>query len=92
MPRKLFGQHFVFFVRENHLHYPRLGFAISVKEVRKSITRNTLKRIVRESFRLNQYHLANFDIVVIASANAASAARSDLRKSVNKHWERIKKS
>ena len=91
-PRKLFSQHFVFFIRKNHLDYPRLGFAISVKKVRKSVTRNFLKRIIRESFRLNQYRLSNFDIVVIASTNAAISAAPDLRKSVNKQWERIIKS
>jgi ribonuclease P protein component len=40
--------------RKNGGHEARLGLAISKKHCRKSTSRNTIKRIVRESFRQHQ--------------------------------------
>jgi ribonuclease P protein component len=43
--------------RDNGGHEARLGLAISKKHCRKSTSRNTIKRIVRESFRQHQQQL-----------------------------------
>ena len=44
----------------------RLGLAISKKVYKKAVDRNLRKRIARETFRLQQTQLGNFDMVVMA--------------------------
>ena len=45
---------------------PRLGLVIAKKHVRLATQRNRIKRLLRESFRLNQHLLAGLDIVILA--------------------------
>jgi len=52
--------------RFNVLGYPRLGLSISRKNIKKSYKRNTIKRLIRETFRLLQHKLISMDFVVIA--------------------------
>ena len=44
----------------------RLGFVIAKKHVKHAVQRNRIKRIVRESFRLNQAEMADNDFVILA--------------------------
>jgi ribonuclease P protein component len=66
-----------------------LGLAIAKKSLRLAVERNRVKRIVRESFRLNQHGLTGVDIVVLSRKGIASANPEKLRKSLDKHWLRI---
>ncbi|WP_221774916.1 ribonuclease P protein component, partial [Citrobacter braakii] len=52
--------------RENGLDHPRLGLVIGKKSVKLAVQRNRLKRLMRDSFRLNQKMLAGLDIVIVA--------------------------
>ena len=47
----------------------RLGLAISKKEYKKAVDRNHLKRLARETFRLNQDCFGSVDFVVMAKNN-----------------------
>ncbi|MDQ7016639.1 MAG: ribonuclease P protein component [Gammaproteobacteria bacterium] len=64
----------------------RLGLAIAKKNVRHANGRNRIKRIVRESFRLNQTQIEHLDIVVMAKRAAADADKLELRKSIDRQW------
>ena len=69
--RKVSGRYFLILARENQLEHARLGLVVGKKNVPKAIRRNRLKRLLRNSFRLNQDLLAGLDIVILA--------RSDIR-------------
>ena len=71
--------------------YPRLGLAIAKKKIKKSVARQRIKRIVRESFRLNQDRLAGWDIVVMAQSGADKADNRIIFGSLERHWERLSK-
>ncbi|MEK7449523.1 MAG: ribonuclease P protein component [Planctomycetota bacterium] len=59
------NKHLVIRYRTNQLSFSRLGIAISKKKVKAASRRNYLKRLVRESFRLNKHQLPKgLDIVV----------------------------
>jgi len=66
-----------------------LGLAIAKKIIKKAVHRNVIKRTVRESFRLQQEHLGNLDIVVLARKEALGASLENLRKSLEKHWHKL---
>lgn len=69
---------------------PRLGLAISRKQLRRAVDRNRIKRIVRESFRLHAASLPAVDIVVLARQPAATAEARQLTRALSKHWNRIR--
>ena len=74
---------------ENHHEHPRLGLAIAKKTIRKAVTRNLIKRAIRENFRLQQHQLPQIDIVVLARRDAVNASPALLKKSLDKHWLRL---
>lgn len=51
--------------RINNLKYPRIGILISKKYSKLSHERNKIKRVIRESFRLNRKKLPNLDFLFI---------------------------
>jgi ribonuclease P protein component len=68
---------------------PRLGLAISVRAAGGGASRNRIKRLVRESFRLSRSQLPAADIVVMARPGIAARDNADIRASLGRHWERI---
>lgn len=77
--------------RANGRNFPRLGLAISKRQVREAADRNRIKRVSRESFRLHQRQLAGFDFVVMARSPASQADHEHLHRSLRKHWQRLVK-
>ena len=72
--------------RANGLGHPRLGLAISKRNIRHANDRNRIKRLIRESFRLNQHELAGIDVVVMARTAAIKADHETLFRSLQHHW------
>jgi ribonuclease P protein component len=56
-----------------------------------AVGRNRLRRLTRESFRLNRHKLGNLDIVVLAQQAAKDATNNDLLHSLEKHWDKLGK-
>ncbi len=88
-PVKSTDNFFTLLAIRNDLDHPRLGLAIAKKNIRKAVTRNLIKRSVRENFRLKQYDLINIDVIVLARRDAANASLALLAKSLDKHWLKL---
>ncbi len=73
----------------NGLEHPRLGLTIAKKHVKKACQRNRIKRVVRNSFRLQQHALPPVDIVVIAKKGVDELDNAALQKLVNKLWRKL---
>lgn len=80
---------FLILSRPNGLDHPRLGLVIAKKHVRNATDRNRIKRIVRETFRLQQHQLFPLDTVVLARAGAGDLDKAALAKVFNKLWRKL---
>jgi ribonuclease P protein component len=82
---------FTLLVGKDQQDRARLGFAIAKKQVKRAVDRNKLKRLVRESFRKQQYELPNTGIVVMVRFNVLKLSRQQIVERLNKHWRRVSK-
>ncbi len=68
--KKRVFSNFIVFLLPNGLSHPRLGVTVS-KRIGKAHTRNRIKRLIREYFRLHQHeYKSSMDIVIIARKGA----------------------
>jgi ribonuclease P protein component len=88
--RKFADAYFSLSVLANHETYPRLGLSIATRTFRTAVARNRIKRLARESFRLNQHSLPPVDVTVSARDAARLASLKDLRVSLEGHWKSIR--
>ncbi len=72
--------------------HARLGMAVSLRTAGTAVRRNRIRRLIRESFRLNQGRLPSADIVVNARAATREAGARQLADSLEKLWDRIGRS
>ena len=64
------NKYLVMYVLENNLDKNRLGISVS-KKVGNSVVRHRLKRLIKESYRLNEsVFVSGLDIVVVARTTA----------------------
>ena len=82
---------FTVLAKAGPVDHPRLGMAISVKAAGGAAGRNRVKRIVRESFRLNQDSLPAVDLVVMAKSGIDVHGNHEIRASLEDHWQRIRR-
>ncbi len=87
--RRFSDAYFTVSVLANHETHPRLGLSIATKSCGSAVARNLVKRLARESFRLNQYELPAVDVTIAARDAAKLATPSALRASLAKHWKSI---
>jgi ribonuclease P protein component len=76
--------------RLNQAGHPRLGMAVASKLAGGSVERNRIRRVVRESFRLNQPGLPAVDIVVSARPRSKGASNVELRAAIEELWGKVR--
>lgn len=70
----------------NTLGHPRLGLAVSRKQVKSAVKRNRLKRCVRESFRQSAAPLGAVDVLVIPNKQGATLSNQEVFHRLEKQW------
>ncbi|MDJ0653072.1 MAG: ribonuclease P protein component [Xanthomonadales bacterium] len=90
-PLRSARRHFTVLARSNQLNHARLGLAVSKKVDKRAVVRNRIKRMVRESFRLDPIAAAALDVVVIARPPAALEQPRAVRRELADHWQRLMK-
>lgn len=79
--QKFSNRHWTFIVRPNQQGMPRLGLAIAKKQLAKSVWRNRVKRLARETFRQHKQVLSGYDIVVLGRRGMQDVDNETLRNS-----------
>ena len=76
-------------VRPNDQSAARLGLSIAARTVGNSVSRNRLRRLIRDGFRLQQWSLPPVDIVIGARTAARTASAPQLRAGLQRLWIEI---
>ncbi len=72
----------VLYIYRNRTDYNRLGVSVS-KKVGKSVTRNRIKRLIKESYRHNSEGInKGYDLVFIARNPAKGKSYKEIEKAV----------
>lgn len=85
--KKIVTAEFVVLYRPNLVGWARLGLALSKKKIHKACQRNRLKRLLRESFRLQL--LPSLDIIILARQGADSAESRLISANLSNAWEKL---
>jgi ribonuclease P protein component len=78
----------VLFVKKNNLGFNRFGFT-TAKKIKKAVSRNVIRRRLKEIVRLNEDNFKEgYDFVIMARVNATESDYKSLEKSFNKVMKR----
>jgi len=80
---------FTIYVMKTKQAESRLGLAISKKSAKKAVSRNRIKRIIRDSFRLRRGNLVGWDIVFVSRSAAEQLSKPELQALTIKVWKRL---
>jgi len=86
--RRSSDRYFTVLALANDTGRARLGLAIGKKRIRRAVDRNRMKRLIRESFRLNAPEMAALDLVVISRFDG-NAANEIIADSLSRHWAQL---
>ena len=75
--------------RDNATGHPRLGIIVAKRNAKRSVDRNLIKRIIRESFRMCKTKLPASDYIVILKRPLKTVKRKKLRKHIDSLWQQI---
>jgi len=87
--RRYGNEYFSASARGNEFGHARLGLSIAARTVGNAVKRNRIRRLVRESFRLQQHELPAADIVIGARARVVGANQAELRAGLMQLWKQI---
>ena len=73
---------FSIYVSTYEQEYPRLGLAISKRHAPTAVQRNSVKRVIREVFRLNYEALPAVDIIIVSRIGITQLSKQQLREQV----------
>ena len=88
-PTRFGSSHITVLVCKNSDQNNRLGLAIAKKRIKLAVNRNRIKRLIRESFRLNQHNLPHIDMVIMVKSGTDKLENHEFNKQLDKIWRKI---
>jgi len=87
--KKVTNRYFIALFVNGRFSWPRIGITVT-RRVGNAVTRNRVKRMCREFFRLNREHLdRSVDINLIAKKETAALPSETARRSLTQLFEQI---
>lgn len=76
------NKYLVMYIRKNHSERNRLGISVS-KKVGNSVVRHRVKRLIKESYRLQEEHFERgWDLVIIARNSADGRSYQEIESAL----------
>ncbi|WP_419149089.1 ribonuclease P protein component [Pseudoalteromonas 'SMAR'] len=88
-PARATTPYFTLLAKPNDVGHPRLGLTVAKKRCKKACQRNRIKRLARESFRLNRHKLDNIDIVLMVKTGVDEQSNAEISKQLTKMWRKV---
>lgn len=88
-PYRVSHRNLLMLARPNGLKEARLGLIVAKKNVRLAVKRNRIKRVVRDSFRLNQQALETLDIIFLARRGLEKLEPAVQHKLLLDSWQKL---
>ncbi len=88
-PHKLTVDYLTAFCRQNPLQHPRLGVSVPKRSFKQATDRNTVKRVIRDSFRHKQQQLCSLDIVIVVRIPSSTFSKRELRECIERLWLKV---
>ncbi len=83
------SKYLVMYAKPNELSFNRLGLSVG-KKVGKAVTRNRIKRLMREAMRkLLQGVALNYDFIIIARRSSAEGELNDFIQDIKRFLTRL---
>ncbi|EHC07498.1 Ribonuclease P protein component [Shewanella baltica] len=73
----------------NTEQHPRMGLTVAKRFVKRANQRNRIKRVIRDSFRLNQHDIPHLDIVVLVRNGVMEMENAEINKLIEKLWRKL---
>lgn len=73
----------------NTEQHPRMGLTVAKRFVKRANQRNRIKRVIRDSFRLNQHDIPHLDIVVLVRNGVMEMENAEINKLIDKLWRKL---
>ena len=87
--RRSGNEYFTVNTQRNEFNAARLGMSVAVRTLGGAVERNRMRRVIRESFRLNQSMLPPMDIIIGVRSAARAAEPARLRASLERIWQKL---
>lgn len=78
-------------VQQPDLVGPRLGIALSKRVLPKSVDRNRVRRLIRDSFRLEKLALPTYDCVIQVKRWPHDLSNTDFKKELAVVWAELRR-
>lgn len=78
-------------VGKKNAEQPRLGFAVSKKQLKLAVHRNQIKRLIRESFRRHQHELPKHDVVAMVRSKVKHLSHQQIFERLDILWQIVTK-
>jgi ribonuclease P protein component len=87
---KVSHKHYLILARRNNrFSHSRLGLVVSKKNARLATRRNRIKRVVRETFRINQHCLTCLDIVFLVRQGFDTLPSAQQTRLMEEAWKKL---
>jgi ribonuclease P protein component len=86
---KVSHPNFLLLARPNQLPSARLGMVVAKKNIRFSVHRNRVKRVVRDSFRLVQHDLVPVDVIFLVRRGMDKLSFQDQTDLMLGAWKKL---
>ena len=87
--KKITQKHLLALFKPNQKLYSRIGLIVGKRVANIAVAMNQIKRVIRESFRLNQEQFKGLDIIVIARQQCDTLDKTKLREGIDRLWEKL---